>query len=471
MSLPTDPIGWRYDGKDISRIFADASGGDIALQLESKLDRELSAAAAQSSSLDLHQALAALTGNRTDRGPVDRIGVIFAGSYQERNEMLGLMFDRGFVAPDDRNSSFMAVPREGCAVFVDAIRNLRKGDATQIEHELKFTTVHELGHVFNLEHIEDAREPDNFMRTSDEDAPFDSGYYRFTQKHRTYLGKCSQFECIHPGGTRYGDRKALGDSFDPLQVGNFVASPAAGDLQLKIACTQDSFWYCEPVELEVTLLLPRRARCGLRFLDRIDPGYPEFSICISEPNGERRYHRSPKFFCALPSHRKILPGENFRRDISIFGQSGGYTFQRPGLHRLTAILRLSRKRTLTSNQLVLELRPRSAGKRDFTRVEPLLRRRARLLYYRAARNLSLARNDVNAIRAIWPRSATAAACLYALGRAHASRATRAQNRDARRHAKLAVEFLENATQEELGRHSTARAIDWIKTLKGQHDLS
>jgi hypothetical protein len=219
--------------------------------------------------------------------------------------------------------------------------------------------------------------------------------------------------------------------------------------------------------LEVTLSLSHNAPRGFRFLDRIDPGYPEFSIWIEEPNGERRLYRSPKFFCALPSYQRILPGESFRRDISIFGQSGGYTFQRPGLHRLWVTLRLSQKRMLSSNQLAIHLRHRSGGKRDFDRVEPLLRRRAQLLFYRSAPDLSLARNDVKAIRAILPRSATAAACLYALGRAHASRAMRGPRRSARRNARVAIDLLENATQERLGRHSTARAAEWIETLKGQ----
>jgi hypothetical protein len=464
VELPSDPKTWQFGERDITTVFASESDGDVNLTLESPLQADLDMTIRAVDTFMLHTALARLTGNAKQRGPVKRVGVIYAGEYRPFPSMFGIMFDRGFIAPgaDESSREFNRVAREGCAVFVDAITQFRSKDPAAVTAELQFTTVHELGHVFNLEH---SHASPNFMTTSEIEAPPDSTYYQFVERHRTFLRQCSTQPCIAPGGSNYGDRADIGESFDPAQNGNAVAGGALRKLKLRVRLTKASFWYCEPIELEIFLALPKRSRDRCRVPDRVDPGYGEFAIWIEEPSGDRRRYRSPKFFCALPRMRTITATEPFARDLSIFGQSGGYTFRRSGIHRLWATLRLSPRRILTSNAISFEVRPPGGSSHEWRTLEPLLRAGASLLYYRASGRLSRAMKIVEQICITAPKHASAATARYALGRAHASAALyKKSNRVA--HARLALKQLERAEGSgQLGEHSACLALEWMERMK------
>jgi len=104
-----------------------------------------------------------------------------------------------------------------------------------------------------------------------------------------------------------------------------------------------SFFYFEPVELDVVLSAPSSANRSFRVPDCIDPGYGAFRIWIEEPSGERRIYRSPRIYCAHDELIFVGPKKPFRRDISIFGESGGFTFRRAGVHKVWAEFALSRE--------------------------------------------------------------------------------------------------------------------------------
>ena len=127
---------------------------------------------------ELHAAIAELTGRKisptkTTSKRVEGIGLVLASRFGPRPNYLGVMFETGWPLADDRGAIFDTsaedarfLRREGCAVFVDAIRGKREpegGDAA-VSAEVFFTAVHELGHVFNLWHLEET--PYTFMTTS-----------------------------------------------------------------------------------------------------------------------------------------------------------------------------------------------------------------------------------------------------------------------------------------------------------------
>jgi hypothetical protein len=449
------------DGKTIHDIFLAGSGGDIDLSIDnSQLGADLAPTLRTVTALDLHEGLRQLTHNPTLGGVVQRIGLIYAGGYENHPEVLGLMFDRGFSTPDDQSEGFQNVPREGCAIFLDSISAFRKADAAAIEEEVRFTTIHELGHVFNLEHINGP----NFLACSEQEHPFGLDHYKFTSEHQKYLSFCSQKKCIQPGGSKYGDRDEIGNSFDPNANNAPVFGSGRSKLELKLSLTHKTFWYCEPVELEIEVRVPKNGGVQ-RIPDALDPGREEFAIWIEEPNGERRTYQSPKFFCGRPRRREISYRTPFRRDLSIFGQAGGYTFRKPGVHRIWATLRISKNLTLASNVQECELRAPSFGSREFTRLHPLLTRVGRMLYYRAGPDIDALTPAIEQIARLTRGSATAAASHYALGRAFAQRAERSPSAK-KIHAKEGLKHFKKAVQiRELSAHAADRAENCIREME------
>jgi hypothetical protein len=363
-------------------VFAHASNQDIQLGVNNAL---LAAPAGDQRgfwALDLHLALQAVT-NNTPPGPVGRIGVLFADYYKPFPAALGVMFDRGFDPGDDPSSAraFRQLPREGCAIFLGAIRDFRTASASQAEAEAFFTTIHELGHVFNLQHV---NHPQNFMSQSVAVGPYNPSAYRFLAGHEEMLASCSHSPHVWPGGKPFADTGPFAHHSVPSSRRR--APPAFG-LELSLEMAQREFWDFEPVELDVELRVAGGVSRSFRVPDAIDPGYEIFTLWIEEPSGERRRYRSPRRYCSSTKTRRISPAKPFRRDISIFGEAGGYTFRRTGIHRIWAEFQPRPEETLRSNTLEVLVRPASVV-REYRLAKRVLASspRAKILYHRLLRH-------------------------------------------------------------------------------------
>lgn len=355
---------------------------------------------------DLHERLAKLT-NNPFAGPVRTIGVLFAGSYTPDPAAFGIMFDPGF---NPTASSFDAVGREGCAVFLDRIL-AKRGPGAAFADQVVYTTIHELGHVFNLFHIQNEA---NFMASSKSTPPV-PGSFQFTSSHQSLLKQCSTSPKIQPGGSKWGDLGGLVSSpTDPSREDG--ASDAFG-LELRIDVDLKEFWFFEPVELEVELRVGRGVRrTSFRVPDVIDPGYEAFTIWIEDPFGERHRYRRTKLYCPHQRLRTVTADRPFRRDITLFGQSGGYTFPAAGIHRIWAVLndpRLGQMRSNTVEVNVLPIGEQPDALADALRPPQL----AKLLFYRSraqvreAEELEQRMQPINAL-------ASGAAARYTVGRVY-----------------------------------------------------
>jgi hypothetical protein len=233
--------------------------------------------------LALQVSLASMLRNPVS-GRISRVGVIYADRMAGHPGLLGLMFDRGFSA--EAPAAFTAIPREGCAVFLEAIAALRPVPEDFVMETL-FTTAHEVGHVFNLWHVDLV----SFLKTSRLDArPFGVGAYRFVPEHAAFLRNMDQPE-VFPGGTPFGVRGVLGPTDD-----NSEDMPESSRLRLNISMTVREFWRFEPVELLVRLSAASSSR-SVVLPDAIDPGYECFDVWIAEPDGRRQRYRSPAVYC------------------------------------------------------------------------------------------------------------------------------------------------------------------------------
>jgi uncharacterized protein YneR len=327
----------------------------------------------------LQNALSHLTRNSPSNKKIRNIGLIIADRYEGRPTALGLMFDWGFNPPGvtPAGEFHTAVPREGCAIFLDAIKDIRSTIGS-FEKEIVFTAIHELGHVFNLGHINDEK---NFMSTSNNEDVYPPTVYNFRREHRMLLNRAEEDLNVRPGGSIF-----TGHGFNsPSKTNPLKAKTSPTNLQLEISMSQDEFWYFEPVELDVELSLKNKRVKPEVVPDELDPGYETFLIYITRPDGTVFKYRSPRIYCQNPATIEISTSKPFRRDISIFGQSGGYTFQEIGEHSIQCFFLLNQNEVITSNVLHVNIKASLWDNNKFIRLEKLFTSRevALMLYHRS----------------------------------------------------------------------------------------
>lgn len=421
----------------IGQIFAAASNDDIRLSAGPLLSiPRLGSNGA--TALELQEALESITNNAATPGPPSNIGVIFSDSFAPRPETFGLMFDpgTGFDGLPDTDS----IPREGCAVFLQAIQSRRAGTVSQesgtfsdpVEAETFFTTIHEMGHVFNLWH---SQLTDNYMWSSAKQDFAPQSDAGFSQTSREFLAQCSTSPSfVRPGGGPFGTRGSLGPT--DVELENAPVGWKAVKIHIRLS---DSEFFCfQPVELEIDVSIDKHQRKSIQFPDVIDPGYEAFDIFLQEPDGRRRTLRSARRYCPDGKVRVLANNNSFHRDVSVFGDADGFFFRQPGPHKMWVTCRFSRNRTLISNVLDFHVMERADAPRQFSAWAPVLSRPdvARLLYHRFAPIRSPA---VHLLEAAAPRFSRSNGKLakeihYVLGRMFATHASR--HRKSRRRREL-----------------------------------
>jgi hypothetical protein len=441
-------------GKSIPLYFHESSSGDIALASNISCNESTRRFKANAFSLELHYALNALIAAAPNK---KAIGLLFARKYGDHADVLGVMFDRGFATGDDPygGSSDFSIPRQGCAVFLDPIADLRGGYGTAVYYEEAiYTAIHELGHVFNLVHRYD--EP-NFMAGSIKD-PRGAEYFRFTEPDQLWLGLCSKEPMVTPGGQPFRDRSGSSSSVAA------ESGPKTSTISIQISIARKRLLPFDPVELDIQVHVPPKSK-KVVIPDEIDPGYPRFRIWIEYPSGERLLYRSSRHYCPAGKTRTLNPGQFFERDVSIFGQSGGYTFSEPGEYKISVELYISRYVTVRSNEVWIEvLPPGPEWKKQLVLSEPGI---ARLLYYRRARQRSPHLRKLLNYRAEIGRNNNAGVIDYTIGRIYANFSKSVKDKSARKkNARMAVTHLNSAANHPLiGSNARRKAQTLVEELQ------
>jgi len=431
-----------------------------------------------------------------EAGPSRAVGLIFADCFELERDLapaqrrvFGMMFDRAFVHPNDlpvrSPRIYSNVPRQGCAVFVDTIRQRRIGE--DVDAELMRTAIHELGHVFNLWHLST---PLNFMAPA---SHFESltakqrldGYTfvngsALVHQQQSFLSQCGFSRHVTPGQADYGDRDSIGPPFAQDNARS-LASPSRAyrksvlapirdgcGLKLRIAMSDREFRTFDPVELDVQLSLAKSAPRRLRVRDRLDPAYEDFQIFIEQPDGTRKRYRPPKYICGPEVFLENLDNKAFQRDISIFGQAGGYTFEMAGPHRIQIQFRLGPTRTLWSNIIDVFVRPTARKASTMVKDQDVLTDSsvARLLFYRSAPRRSLAWQRINAAREALHRSMPGAMLTYCAAHALGKLARRARRTDRNTLRNRAAELFSRAADDDfLGLHRRKKALQCRERIR------
>lgn len=395
---------------------------------------------------NLSAQLELLTGvDHRETGPVSTIGVIFADFHElnvhghDDRPIFGAMFDVGFAPTHPGivdSERFWGQPRNGCAVFLNAIANHRQGEA--FDREVLFTTIHELGHVFNLWHLPGTK---SFMSSADNfgsngPPPEEKEYFRFLNgpfpAHQTpFLSRCGDSDFVTPGGSPYGWRDTEGPPGDRAELPHSRArsTSTSKTVRLEIDPSKRDFWHFEPVELDIKVSAKNKGSV-VKIPDAVDPAYESFAIFIDQPDGTRVRYRPTRYLCPHGHMLRIKHGRPFRRDITIFGQSGGYTFNMPGVHTIQAQLRVSKTQTAFSNTVRIVVRPPSRKSGQFRKLEHILTSQdcAMNLFYRTApRDARKRRRLVEAYRNLG-RTYAGAYMKYSLAQSLAKLAHVAQRR-------------------------------------------
>jgi hypothetical protein len=344
------PSGFLGEAKFLVDHFFAGSDGVIQLVTRNRIAEGpvVGSQSEEVDALDLHFAVERLAANPSGASRVSRIALILAKAYRPRNRVFGVMFDRGRPnMEDDPNDSprFTATPREGCAIFIDAIQQKRQ-NPLDFDKEVEYTAVHELGHLFNLDHLES---PASFMATSLPTRSHDMAHFNFTQGQKRWLSECATNPMVYPGGSPFN-----GVTGENAPCRRPTAHSAMPKLDLRIGVENAVFACAAPVELDITLSLAADSERELKIPDRIDPGYDEFVIWITHPKGDRRRYRSPRLYCSPPVRLTLKPGQILSRDVSIFSGAGGVTFATPGIYHLRAEFDLGKRGRVVSNEIAVE---------------------------------------------------------------------------------------------------------------------
>ncbi|MEQ1515124.1 MAG: hypothetical protein ABL931_01390 [Usitatibacteraceae bacterium] len=414
------------------------------------------------SNIMMHTALEAVTGDQTRQTDIKNLGLLIADSYEYRDDFLGLMFDMDFE-PSGSNIGALTA-REGCALFLEGINQVRSGE--DFFREALYTAVHEVGHVFNLQHSD----PPSFMaQSASEKNAFRFNTSTFNPFESTLLAQCSKSEYIRPGGSAFGNLGPLGGA---LEYTEEDAANAKVKFELRVRMSHEAFHAFEPVELDVELSLaePKVKRAVIP--DKLDPGYEEFVIWIEEPDGARRRYQSPQHFCGQKKTVTLATNSSVKRDINIFGERGAYTFRKCGVHRVWVTFKASSRQVVRSNVVECCVLPWVTEGEFNLQGQKLLSTRsiAKLLYHRrfVPRRMQTLARLIDFCTAFDNRPSVHFA-RYSIGRALVDKARRASKRNLPVAAivRQANEILKKSSRSpHLGDHRQSRIVNDCVELAG-----
>ena len=314
---------------------------------------------------ELHAVL--VGGNGAETRVDWMVNLLFAGRYQsDRPNVTGIMFDPG---TDDSFS------RQGAAVFCDTIRGLDL-DASEMRREFLFTTVHELGHTFNLLHsfqkdlaVDSSELPRpaaiswmNYPRlfpyghaypTLDSGKSWDGRAAFWTEVERVRKnGHPCLFDLDEIIHMRHGDRPdvVMGGRWavnGPEEAEMVDAAAVPGDVNVSLVLPEK----IEPLEQLVGYV--RLINESDRTVDvpaNIYAGGGAVDILVKKPNERHARHYHPiALMCGGGATERLDPNDKRSVAVSLsYGHRWWYVDDVPGMYQFQVLCRMPDGRTLRS---------------------------------------------------------------------------------------------------------------------------
>lgn len=414
------------------------------------------------STSDLYYALPLLL-QKSALGSPPSVALLLADRFAEAKGLYGVMFDM-----EGQDGAYGV--RQGCALFVQAIwsKLYDLPDAeSKFQRAVSYMATHELGHMLNLWHEDDG--DTSFMQPHPD--PETLGDLKFNSTQCDYLALAqsaatARFVLPGVGVAQFGE---LAPGYGNGSDGSPYAAPRKGKSAplMRISLSVENLWAFEPIELDLTLETSPDRKTALKVPDEIDPSRHAFEISIKRPDRSTFLYRPQASFCGEQRELTLKPGKPFRRDISIGRQSGGFTFQAPGIYEIQALLRLRNGRIVESNTVCCEvLAPQDSSQwhdlqrlMTLTTIQRTLRFKRHLPPEKEYSLLAELASNPN-----FHSSSTA--IHYALGRALAKLALSAKTDFSKEAAVLAKHYLGLALQSsQLGIYRSLSAESAMSSLK------
>jgi hypothetical protein len=318
MASAFSDIGLSDLGNDIAEVFQSASSGRLVLKT-SAVDDVLKEQKAVGPG-ELNNILKALVDNAA--GLATEIGVIFAGTWKPEPGVLGVMFDTS--NPDSGLSDINEKPREGCAVFIEAIRTFCDDNGlTDSDRYLRRTSIHELGHCFNLGH--DGGNG-SFMSTTSANLA-STAFSQFIADDRAFLRSADDLDII-PGVVDLGFGS---QEFDNPRTPKIKSRKR---LELAASVPRRELVPGEPVILDVELRVGRKFRTTYAVPNELDPGFDRMRVFVERPDGQCLNINNRFHFCGSGDVYRIGPGKPLKNNVNLFSQSGQPIFNQPGYYSI-----------------------------------------------------------------------------------------------------------------------------------------
>ena len=303
-------------GDDIAEVFQSASSGRLVLKTSVVDDGFIEQKDVGPS--ELNNILKSVINNAG--GLATEIGLIFASTWKPDPGVLGVMFDTS-TDPDSGLSNINNIPREGCAVFVKAIRTFCDDNGfTDFDRYLRRTSIHELGHCFNLGHDSGNG---SFMSTTSANLG-STAFSQFIADDRAFLLSAHDLEVI-PGGVDLGTR--FGSQFDNPGTRKIQSRKR---LELVASVPRRELLPGEPVILDIELRNARKIRTTYAVPNELDNGFDRMRVFVKRPDSQCVRIDNKFHFCGSGSIYKVGPGKPLQNNVNLFSKNGQPIFNQPG---------------------------------------------------------------------------------------------------------------------------------------------
>lgn len=369
------------------------------------------------SDTEMHDAMQAYWsrfGNRAQWA----LWVFSAALHEEGRSLGGVMFDS--IGPNHR---------QGTAIFTESfIGDLPAGDpaAEAFRARMRFwTTVHEMGHAFNLAHSWDKQHPANwgtpwvpmadepearsfmnypFNVAGGQTAFFADFRYRFSDQELLFM--------------RHAPRRFVqmgnADWFDNHGFREAAVSPEPSlQLAVRMNRPKPALEFLEPamIELKATNISGEPMVLDEHLL----AGSHDLTLVVKRDGAPAKLWRPFATACRKPSRRVLAAGESLYHPLFVGAGPDGWLLAEPGRYTVQASLRLDTGEEVVSDPLCLKVLPPRGQEEEVVAQDLFTEPVGRVLAFDGTREMEAARDVLREAQERFPNRPVAAHAGVALG--------------------------------------------------------
>ncbi|NND34628.1 MAG: hypothetical protein HKN76_18725, partial [Saprospiraceae bacterium] len=386
-SHPNRPASLPVEQLTVKKVYQRA-GFNVAESGTSKVPLTGAGPNAKWSDMEMHDAMQTYW-SRFSNNAQWAMWVFFASLHEQGTSLGGVMFD-----------TIGANERQGTAIFCDSfINNAPIGDPSPAawRQRMKFwTTVHEMGHAFNLAHswqkelvwngygpwipLQDDNEARSFMNypfnvQGGQQKFFEDFEFRFIDSEYLFL-RHAPYEFVQPGNKAFFDHHGLEDL--GIEVGNTL------QLELRVHRDANHFEFMEPVRVEAKL--KNTSSQPMLIPKHTFDSFHDLTVVIKKKDGtiKRWAPFARKLF--EPTMQVLQPGQAIYGSVPVGNGLNGWDMSEPGYYEIKAMLEVSGLHYI-SNTLQIRIAPPVSHEQEYWAQDYFSAEVARIMYFDGSKYL------------------------------------------------------------------------------------